>query len=117
MMLTSVMIATFYWCSSAPGEGGIWTAQGRRCDPRALAAAHRTLPFGTVLNVCLGGRCIGVVINDRGPFIRGRDLDLTVGAARQLGMFHRGVARVRVAVPMPREKPYALELMAKGQTP
>jgi len=105
MILTSLMVASIYYCSNAPGEGGTLTAQGRRCDPKAHAAAHKTLPFGTLLNVCLWRRCVSVVVNDRGPFIRGRDLDLTVGAARALGMVHAGVARVRVAVPLPRERP------------
>lgn len=105
MILTTFMIASLYYCSSAPGEGGTLTAQGRRCDPKALAAAHKTLPFGTILHVCLGRHCIGVVVNDRGPFVRGRDLDLTVGAAKSLGMARAGVARVRVAVPLPRERP------------
>lgn len=114
-MITIFMIASLYFCSSAPGEGGTLTAQGRRCDPRAMAAAHKTLPFGTILNVCLGRRCVGVVVNDRGPFIKGRQLDLTVGAARSLGMVRSGVARVRVGVPIPRPRPETLEMMAKGE--
>jgi len=100
-----LMVATIYFCSNAPGEGGTLTAQGKRCDPRAQAAAHKTLPFGTILNVCIGRRCTGVTINDRGPYVRGRDLDLTPAAAKQLGMMSRGVARVRVSTPMPIPRP------------
>jgi len=105
MILTSFMIASLYFCSNAPGEGGTRTAEGKFCDPKAPAAAHKTLPFNTILNVCLGKRCLAIKINDRGPFIRGRDLDLTVGAARQLGMVHRGVAKVRVSTPLPIPRP------------
>jgi len=105
MILTSFMIASLYYCSNAPGEGGTLTAQGRRCDPGAMAAAHKTLPFGTLLHVCLWRRCISVRVNDRGPFTRGRDLDLTVGAARQLRMVGAGVARVQAYTPLPQPRP------------
>ena len=117
MILTSLMVASLYYCSNAPGEGGTRTAQGKFCDVRAMAAAHKTLPFGTILDVCLGRRCVGIVVNDRGPFIRGRDLDLTHGAAKAIGMVGRGVARVRVSTPLPRPRPETLELMAKEWTP
>ena len=49
------------------------------------SAAHRTFPFGTHLRVCHRG-CVTVVVNDRGPFVRGRHLDLSYGAARAIGM-------------------------------
>ena len=114
MMLlnTMMMITSIYYCTNSPGEGGRLTAQGRRCDPTAMAAAHKTLPFGTVLNVCLGRRCIAVTINDRGPYVRGRDLDLTIGAAKRLGMVNMGVARVRIATPIPRSRPIEPEIIA-----
>lgn len=105
MNLTTLMIASLYFCSNAPGEGGTRTAEGKFCDPKASAAAHKTLPFNTILEVCFRKKCLAVKINDRGPFIRGRDLDLTIGAARQLGMVHRGVAKVRVSTPLPRSRP------------
>ena len=54
-------------------------------NPHAYTAAHRTLPFGTHLRVCHHG-CTTVVVNDRGPFVRGRHLDLSYGAARAIGM-------------------------------
>src|SRR3954447_11318256 len=63
------------------------TASGERANPRALTAAHRTLPFGTSVRVTnkRNGRTVVVRINDRGPFTRGRIIDLTPAAARQLG--------------------------------
>jgi rare lipoprotein A len=76
------------------------TASGERFNINALAAAHRSLPFGSKVRVIdlKTGKSIIVRINDRGPYIRGRIIDLTVGAARQLGMYHRGIARVRIEV-------------------
>ncbi len=64
-----------------------------------MTAAHRSLPFGTKVRVTnLGnGRSAVVVINDRGPFVRGRIIDVSSGAAEVLGMRHSGVARVRVS--------------------
>lgn len=84
------MIASYYG-----SESGNRTANGERFNPHGLTAAHRTLPFGTVLRVCYRG-CVVVRVNDRGPFIRGRSLDLSKGAARRIGMLGRGVARVSV---------------------
>jgi len=77
---------------------GLRTASGVRYDPAALTCAHRTAPFGTRLRVTdLGtGRQVVVTVNDRGPFVRGRIVDLSLAAARKLGMVERGVARVRV---------------------
>ena len=76
------------------------TASGERFNINALAAAHKSLPFGSKVRVIdlKTGKSIIVRINDRGPYIRGRIIDLTVGAARQLGMYHRGIARVRIEV-------------------
>ena len=76
------------------------TASGERFNLNALAAAHKSLPFGSKVRVIdlKTGKSIIVRINDRGPYIRGRIIDLTIGAARQLGMYHRGIARVRIEV-------------------
>lgn len=76
-------------------ESGSRTASGERFRPNGLTAAHRSLPFGTVLRVCYRG-CVVVRVNDRGPYIRGRSLDLSAGAARAVGMIGRGVANVQV---------------------
>jgi rare lipoprotein A len=64
----------------------------------ALTCAHRTAPFGTRLRVTdlETGRTVVVVVNDRGPFVRGRVVDVSLAAARKLGMVERGLARVRV---------------------
>lgn len=104
-MIFILLVASFYLGTNAPGEGGIWTVTGRKYDAKAFTAAHKTLPLGTILHVCRGRTCVGVTINDRGPFVRGRDLDLSVAAARALHMTGRGVAKVRVAVPIPRPRP------------
>lgn len=59
-----------------------------------MTAAHRTLPFGTILRVHHNGRSVNLVINDRGPFVRGRSLDLSYAAAKALGIIRQGVATV-----------------------
>ena len=79
-------------------ESGSKTASGQRFNQNALTAAHRTLPFGTKLRVTHGGRSVVVTINDRGPFIRGRVLDLSTGAARAIGLTSAGVGRVTAEV-------------------
>ena len=67
-------------------ESGTQTASGQRFNPSAMTAAHRTLPFGTKLRVTHGSQSVVVTINDRGPFVRGRVLDLSNGAARAIGI-------------------------------
>ncbi|MBX9740985.1 MAG: septal ring lytic transglycosylase RlpA family protein [Beijerinckiaceae bacterium] len=77
---------------------GARTASGARFQPRGLTAAHRSLPFGTRLQVTnlANNRTVTVTVNDRGPFIRGRILDLSAGAADVLGFRHKGVATIRM---------------------
>src|SRR5262249_50481313 len=75
-------------------ESGSKTASGQRFNQNAMTAAHRTLPFGTRLRVTHNGHSVIVTVNDRGPFIRGRVLDLSKGAARAIGLTGRGVGRV-----------------------
>jgi rare lipoprotein A len=75
-------------------ESGHRTASGQRFNQNAMTAAHRSLPFGTRVKVTHAGRSVVVTINDRGPFIRGRVLDLSTGAARVVGLTGRGVGRV-----------------------
>jgi rare lipoprotein A len=72
------------------------TANGERFLPDGLTAAHRTLPFGTRVRVTYGARSVVVRINDRGPFIAGRAIDLSRGAARAIGL--SGVGRVHLAI-------------------
>lgn len=66
----------------------------------AMTAAHRTLPLGTIIEVTNleNNRSVRVRINDRGPYVRGRILDLSAAAARRLGLKARGVAKVRIEV-------------------
>jgi rare lipoprotein A len=86
-------MASYYWQGQQVASGG-------RFNPNALTAAHKTLPFGTKVRVThLGnGRSVTVTINDRGPFIRGRIIDLSRRAAGVIGMTGSGVARVAVDV-------------------
>ena len=76
------------------------TAAGDQYDPEKLTAAHRTLPFGTRLKVTdrKTGRSVEVVVNDRGPFTRGRVLDLSLAAAKELRILGRGLAHVTASV-------------------
>ncbi|MBW4556960.1 MAG: septal ring lytic transglycosylase RlpA family protein [Trichormus sp. ATA11-4-KO1] len=89
-------IASFYGRDFA----GRPTATGERFNPEAMTAAHRSLPFGTRVRVTntRNGRSVVVRINDRGPFIRGRVIDLSTGAARSIGMISSGVAPVKIEV-------------------
>ena len=89
-------IASFYGAYFA----GKKTASGERFNPSKMTAAHKTLPFGTRVRVTnmRNGRSVVVRINDRGPFIRGRVIDLSRGAAGVIGMIGRGIAPVRVEV-------------------
>lgn len=90
---TQVGIASWY----DPGRRRV---QGRLYDSDDLTAAHRTLPYGTRLRITNleNGRRVVVVVNDRGPFVRGRVVDISRSAAARLGIVRRGLARVRVEV-------------------
>jgi rare lipoprotein A len=94
--------ATYY----ADSLAGRHTATGEPYDPAALTAAHRTLPFGAVVNVARSdGRYVTVRINDRGPFVQGRIIDLSRRAALALGLIVDGIARVSlriVSLPAPK---------------
>ena len=86
-------IASFY-------TEGTLTASGERFDTRQLTAAHPNLPFGTRLRVTnvTSGRSVTVRVNDRGPFIPGRVVDLSYSAAETLGMVRGGIAKVKLDV-------------------
>jgi rare lipoprotein A len=79
---------------------GQQTANGEKFDPNELTAAHRTLPFGTRLRVTnvATGRSVTVRINDRGPFVAGRSVDVSYSAAERIGIVERGVAKVKLDV-------------------
>ena len=86
-------MASYYWQPQALASGG-------RFDPNAMTAAHKTLPFGTRVRVKhLGnGRSVDVRINDRGPYVAGRIIDLSKAAAGKIGMTGQGIARVSMTV-------------------
>ena len=88
---SSTMLASWY----GPGFHGRTTANGEVYDMHGYTAAHKTLPFGTQLRVCYNG-CVDVYINDRGPYIGARELDLSAAAAGQIGLIDPGVANVQV---------------------
>jgi rare lipoprotein A len=87
-------VASWY----GPGFIGRLTASGERYTAQEMTAAHRVLPFGTLVRVThlQNGRSVVVRINDRGPFLKGRVIDLSQAAAKRLGMIHSGIARVRL---------------------
>jgi rare lipoprotein A len=89
-------VAAYY----GPGLNGRKTASGERFDMQGLTAAHRTLPFGTRVRVtCLrNGKSVIVRVNDRGPFDRGKVIDLSLGAAQRIGLDRMGVTRVKLEV-------------------
>ena len=87
-------IASYY----AKRMTGVRTASGERRHHDSLTCAHRTHPFGTLLKVSCAatGRSVVVRVNDRGPYVRGRIIDLSWGAARALGILAQGLAQVAV---------------------
>ena len=95
---TTEGVASWY----GPGFHGRATASGERYDQDGLTAAHRTWPLGTSVRVTHldSGRSIVVRINDRGPFVDGREIDLSRESARRLGMLRAGTARVKLE-PLP----------------
>jgi rare lipoprotein A len=82
--------------SEVQAESGLasYYGYGNRGRSSELTCAHRTRPFGSMVRVTHGSRSIVCKVNDRGPFIRGRVIDLSVSAARALGMMQSGVVRV-----------------------
>jgi len=94
-------IASWY----GPGLHGRRTANGERFDQHGLTAAHRSLPFGTVVRVrsLVNGKTVDVRINDRGPFLKRRIIDLSRGAAEALGLLEsrRGVKPVAISILQP----------------
>lgn len=107
-LLTGAIVAAILLaCNSASATTASWydqgtrTANGEKYNPDGLTAAHRSLPFGTIVRVTHtgNGRSVVVRINDRGPAKwTGREIDLSRGAARQIGMIGEGVAQVNIEV-------------------
>jgi 3D (Asp-Asp-Asp) domain-containing protein len=88
------MVASYYGYELA----GSPTASGEPFDPTAYTAAHKTMPLGTQLQVDYGGNSVTVTVNDRGPYIAGRDLDLSQAAAETIGLTAAGADAVQVDV-------------------
>jgi rare lipoprotein A len=89
----AAQVATIY--GGADGLCGHRTASGERFNCLAMTAAHRRLPFGTQVRVCHVG-CVTVRINDRGPWVRGMDIDLSPAAARAIGLYKSGHVTISV---------------------
>ncbi|ARJ67638.1 hypothetical protein WV31_19250 [Magnetospirillum sp. ME-1] len=90
-------IASWY----GPGFKGNRTASGEKFDPKALTAAHPTLPFGTLVEVSRQDKkkkSVIVMVTDRGPYVAGRSIDLSRAAARRLHMSYQGAVPVRMQV-------------------
>lgn len=93
-------VASFY---SVRSNGGTHTASGERLNDNTLTAAHKTLKFGTIVNVTNlnNKKSVQVRINNRGPFIKGRIIDLSKAAAKKINLEKSGIAKVRVEVVKP----------------
>ena len=104
LAVSTVLLATAFFATYAEARTGAHSFSGLCAyysgRGSGLTAAHRTLPFGTRLRVTdpASGRSVIVIVNDRGPFGRGRVLDLSANAAKLLGMTERGVILVRADV-------------------
>lgn len=91
-LLLATILLLFTACSATAGDVASWyssghhTANGERFHPLGMTAAHKKLPFGTKVRVTYRGQSVVVRINDRGPFIKGRTIDLSLGAARAVGL-------------------------------
>jgi rare lipoprotein A len=90
--LSFLLISSAQFISSAKAESGIASYYGGR--GQGMTCAHRTRPFGSIITVRYQARSIQCRVNDRGPFVRGRVIDLSLSAARALGMMQSGVVHV-----------------------
>ena len=82
---------------------GRTTANGEKLNIHAMTAAHKTIPFNSIVRVTLlsTGKSVNVRINDRGPYCKGRIIDLTDEAAKCLGMYHQGIGEVKIEILKP----------------
>jgi rare lipoprotein A len=92
-LASAALLAATSW---AGAESGLASYYGGRGHHGEMTCAHRTRPFGSLVTVTHGGHSIRCRVNDRGPFVRGRIIDVSLGAARALGMTRSGVVRVSV---------------------
>jgi len=88
------------WYSIKTNNNSRTTASGRLLSNDAYTAAHKTLPFGTKVRVTslFNGKSEVLTITDRGPYVKGRIIDVTIGSAKRLGFYNRGITKVKVEV-------------------
>ena len=91
-----VAVALLSTACAAKAESGLASYYGGRGHRGEMTCAHRTRPFGSIVTVSHAGHSIQCRVNDRGPFVRGRVIDVSLSAARALGMMRSGVVRVSV---------------------
>jgi rare lipoprotein A len=92
-LITTLALLTVSTCEAETGLASYYGGRGHHGE---MTCAHRTRPFGSMVTVSHAGRSIRCRVNDRGPFVRGRVIDVSVSAARALGMMQSGVVRVSV---------------------
>jgi len=100
ILSTSAIAAEKYQGKASWYHDSKITAQGNKFNPTKYSVAHRTLPFGTMLRLTnvKNGSTIDAIVNDRGPFVRTRELDVSSSAAQALGFFHSGTAKLMIEV-------------------
>jgi rare lipoprotein A len=94
IFLTAATLLAATSCACA--ESGLASYYGGHGHPGEMTCAHRTRPFGSFVTVTHAGRSIRCRVNDRGPFVRGRIIDVSLSAARALGMMRSGIVRVSI---------------------
>jgi rare lipoprotein A len=96
--MAEAKVASYY--GKGDGFAGKLTASGKPFDPHKLTAAHKTLPFGTKVQVrnLKNDKIVIVEINDRGPYTHGREIDLSYAAAKQIAMVDEGIAKVELTI-------------------
>jgi rare lipoprotein A len=100
ILFSSVTNAEPYHGKASWYDKGRITANGKKFNPDKYTVAHRTLPFGTMLRLTnvKNGNTIEAIVSDRGPFVRTKELDVSSGAAKALGFFHSGTAKLLIEV-------------------
>lgn len=105
LVFVFVLVCTVAWVTRpkraswyGPGFHENKTASGEIFDMYKMTAAHKTLPFGTRVRVTYKEKSVVVRINDRGPYVKGRDIDLSYAAAKELGILEEGVVKVKLKI-------------------
>jgi len=113
----AVQVGIASWYGYGAWKPGRRTASGERFNPQAMTCAHRTLPLGSVVKVTdvATGKDVVVEVNDRGPYGRGRIVDLSEGAARELGIRQKGLMLVRLEV-ISQPVPAAAQALTESRT-